>query len=188
MSRFERLAAGFALAAGLAVPAQAAVVPVGDDGQWHPFDVDRLIALSGELEWIDLGGEPLVFQVNLTAPTLLRVVDGGFGGDRFAVTVDGRPAGQTSPAIDTFPVGVGIDFDAAFADGRWSRGLFPLTAGLHTVAGVLSASTRDGVGIPLDATVGAVSLAPAAVSSPAPWALLVAGIGGLRIVRRPTLS
>jgi hypothetical protein len=179
------LAATLALAAAL--PAQA--VTLAADGQWSSFDVDELSAASGGLEWIDLFAEgvPLSFSFTIAAGSYgtLTVVDGGFAGDSFSVTSNGNPLGQTSAGVDSAPDSIGLDFDAALADARYSRGSWQFGAGTWTVGGALAASALYD-GLPLNATVGAVRLEVSPVPEPAAAGLLLAGLGLLAAARRST--
>jgi len=161
------------MAAALAAPV-ASADPLAMDGQWHAFDVDEVSAASGGLEWIDLNGDALGFS--FTGPATLKVVDGGFGGDRFVVYDNGIQLGETSAGANTYPASTATNFDAAFAShGSYSYGVYQLGAGNHNITGLLSASAVDGVGAPFNATVGAVQLAP--VPEPETYAMMLAGLG-----------
>lgn len=162
---------------------QAATTQIDQLGQWYAFDVDDLSALSGGKEWIDLGddfGAPLSFSFTLGQPTILRVVDAGFAGDRFNVTVSGSVdlALTTGTAIDSYPVAG--DFDEAWADARFSRLAYTLGPGSYTVTGDLLIAA--GGGAPLNVTTGAVMLAP--VPEADVWMLMLAGLGLLGLARR----
>ncbi len=183
ISRRAVLAAvlGIACATG----AQAATVNLtgADLNQWQTFDVDDFAAPGGGLGWIDVNTNTLLnFSITLGAPAYLRVVDSGFAGDVFSVTRNGNPLGVTSAATDTFALGLArgttqADFDAAFADDRFSRGSFLLGAGTHDISGLLRSTTA-----PFNATVGALQLAP--VPEPGGWALLLAGLGLIGAIAR----
>lgn len=157
-------------------------VTLNADGQWHAFDVDSDLSNSGGLEWIDLDSNTLSFDFTLTGSAILKVVDGGFAGDRFQVFDNGLLVDQTSLAVNNYPDGVGLDFDAAFANTSFSRGVFLLAAGNHSITGLLSQSALDDTGSPLNATVGAVSLT--AVPVPAAAWLYMTGAGLLGLVSR----
>ncbi|MGE3540938.1 MAG: PEP-CTERM sorting domain-containing protein [Candidatus Tectimicrobiota bacterium] len=173
--RWMRLALMLALPALLAGPVGATSLPVTPDNTWYTFDVDSLSALSGGLEWIDLNdGTPLAFVLSTSTPVRLTVVDAGFAGDRFQVYDNGQLLGETSPGANTYPLSLGLDFDAALADARWSRGVYVLAAGSHSITGLLSLSALDDNSLPLEATVGALQLAP--VPEPATWAMLATGL------------
>jgi len=165
------LALALALAASTA-PAWSA--PISADGSWNAFDVDPFSATSGGLEWISLDGSALSFDLTLSGPATLTVVDGGFAGDRFQVFDNGVSLGWTWAAAGSYPVSVGLDFDAALADPNYSRATFVLGAGTHSITGLLSASALDDTGAAIDATVGAVSVT--AVPEPTSTALMLAGL------------
>lgn len=149
--------------------AQATTVPLAADGSWYAFDVD--LVGSGTSSWIDVAYTSdfsnLSFTVTVPAGLqgLLTVVDGGFAGELYTVTVNGvvQPAMSAPgvPGANAF-----IDFDAALADPAFSRGQYVLGAGLNTITGFVNA--------PGDVSVGGlrVSLVP----EPATWATLVGGL------------
>jgi hypothetical protein len=179
------LLAVLALAALAAPPAQALVLAA--DGQWSAFDVDDQMAASGDLEWIDIfdDGAALGFDFSIAAGYVgsLTVVDGGFAGDRFLVT-DGASIllGKTSTPGSSMPDSVGLDFDAALADPRYSSASFALGAGSHSISGYLIRSATF-AGVPLNATVGAVRLTVSAVPEPSVALTLLAGLGLIAVVR-----
>lgn len=172
-----------ALAATLLAPLAAraqTVVPLTVGGGWVEFDVDALLApVDNPLAWIDLGGTPLQFSFTLAAPAELRVVDAGFAGDVFLVRLNGGLSDQVTSVVPSTDVAtaanVGLDFDAAWADGgaNFSRAALLLGPGSYVVEGYLLQTVQDG-GTPLLATVGAVALAP--VPEPASVATLLAGL------------
>lgn len=158
-------------------PAHAASLSA--DGQWAAFDV--AFDLSGHLGWIDIAdGSALSFTFTVPNGSLgrLTVVDGGFAGDRFTVTRSGGAAlGDTSVSVGSYPASVGLDFDAALADSRYSRGVFSLGAGVYSVSGRLIASALGGDGSALNSTVGGINLTLSPVPEPATAALLLGGLG-----------
>lgn len=149
--------------------AQATTVPLVANGSWYAFDVD--LGSSGTTSWIDVAYNSdfsnLSFTVTVPAGLvgLLTVVDGGFAGEQYTVTVNGaaQPAMSIAGAAgaNTF-----IDFDAALADPAFSRGQYVLGVGLNTITGFINA--------PGDVSVGGlrVSLVP----EPATWATLLGGL------------
>jgi hypothetical protein len=178
------LALALALAAAWPGHAQAANMPIAADSGWYTFDVDPLTSLSNGKEWIDLDGSALVFELTLLNPAYLTVVDAGFAGDVFEVFVNGASLGTTSPATNSYPVSVGLNFAAAMADLAFSRGSYLLAPGSYAITGVLSLSALDDAGSAIDATVGGVRVR--SVAEPGSLALLLAGIGfmGIAVRRR----
>lgn len=162
--------------------ARADAIAVGSG--WQDFDVDPLIALSSGTEWIALDGSALSFDVTLSSAAVLTVVDAGFAGDRFEVFDNGVALGLTSLAAGSYPASIGLDFDAALAGGAYSRASFVLGAGTHSITGRLFASALDAGGAPIDATVGAVMLAPMPVPEPSTWALMGAGLAAAGLAAR----
>ncbi|MEO8037786.1 MAG: PEP-CTERM sorting domain-containing protein [Betaproteobacteria bacterium] len=179
MKRLISVAAlGWALASLPTPSAHADTVVLPMDGQWHPFDVDAEFAPAKD--WIDLSGDALAFTFNAAGPVALTVLDGGFAGDEFEVFDHGVWLGFTSAAVDSYPdsfASTQAGFDHALADNRYSRRVFMLGAGAHSVTGLMSRSALDDTLVPLDATVGAVRIA--AVPEPASWSLLAGGIAAL---------
>ena len=174
------LCAAAVAAAALAAPAHAAHVALPGDGTWLEFDVDSLAAPSFGTGWIDdTDGSALSFDFTVAAgrQAVLTVVDAGFAGDTFTVTNDGALLGQTSSvAAGTTDGDVVVDFDAALADARYSRGTWTLGAGRYAIGGALLQSvTLDGA--PLAATSGGIRLQLSAVPEPAVAAMLLAGLG-----------
>lgn len=178
---FKKVALFAAMAWAFAQPAQATLVNLTPDGNWNAFDVDAFTAASGGLEWIDLiDGSPLSFSFTLPSHGILTVVDGGFAGDKFKITVNGIEYSTSTP-VDSYPNSVGLDFDAALADNQYSALRLDLAAGTYTVTGLLSQSAQDGSGNDINATVGGIK----AVIPVAPtWALLGLGAGLLPMFNR----
>ena len=170
----------------VSLAAHATTTALSTPGQWYEFDVADGLSQSFGTEWIDyVDGSALSFTFSIAAPAQLRVVDAGFAGDTFSISLNG--AAYTTSAVA--PVvyaqstpNVGLNFDAAWADPTYSRGTWLLSApGTYTLTGSLAQSVTDANG-PLNATVGAVMLAP--VPEPTTWALLVAGLAVLGFAAR----
>ena len=185
MHRINRsLLAALTLAAGAAQA--ATMVPVATDGTWYAFDADRVS--TGSTRWIDASYNftfdtlSFTFTVPVGLFGKLTVVDAGYAGDVFGVVVNGGAPVSTSGATYSFPSNVGIDFDAAMADGSYSRGVFTLASGNYTVTGIASAFAADDLGVPFDATVGGLNVA--LVPEPATYASLLAGLAVLGVVLR----
>jgi hypothetical protein len=173
-----------ALAAAWPGHALAANMPIAADSGWYTFDVDPLTSLSSGKEWIDLDGSALVFELTLVIPAYLTVVDAGFAGDVFELFVNGASLGTTSPAVNSYPVSVGLSFAAAMADPAYSRGSYLLAPGSYAITGALSLSALDDAGSAIDATVGGIRVL--SVAEPGSLALLLAGFGfmGIAVRRR----
>jgi hypothetical protein len=137
-----------------------------------------LISQSGGLEWIDAqnasgysnDGSPLSFSFTLTHTTELRVVDAGFAGDVFQVSINGSNS-LTSAAVNSYPTSVGLNYDAAWGNPNYSKASYILGPGTYTLTGQLSAGALAN-GLPIDATAGGVQLVP----EPGTWGMLVAGL------------
>ncbi|EHR69811.1 PEP-CTERM motif protein [Burkholderiales bacterium JOSHI_001] len=149
-------------------------------GDWSEFDVDELLApADAPLGWIALDGSPLMFSFTLVGEAVLRVVDAGLPGDTFRVLVNGAAQDTSAvPATDyasAINANIGTDFAAAWADGgqHFSRLALTLGPGSYAVSGLLVQSVGLD-GLPLNATVGAVSLTP--VPEPASVATLLTGL------------
>jgi hypothetical protein len=167
-------------AAALAPLASAAqtVQPLSLNGEWSEFDVDELLApVDAPLGWSALDGSPLMFSFTLVGEAVLRVVDAGLAGDTFRVFVNGVVHDTSVVPLTDYAsaANIGTDFTAAWADGgvQFSRLALTLGPGSYTVSGQLYQSVGlDGV--PLNATVGAIALAP--VPEPTSVATLLTGL------------
>lgn len=155
------LAAALALAA-----AKAAAVPMVP-GQWYLFDA---YPDTPDSPWVDENLADLSFEVTLASDAVLTVVDGGLSGGRFEVFVDGQSRGLTSLPAAAGDDSKDLDFDAALADARWSRGQFFLAAGTYAIKGRAVSFGPD-----LLAETGGALLTP--VPEPETWALF--GVGAL---------
>jgi hypothetical protein len=158
-----------------------AIQIVADD-QWHSFDVDELLSNSENLPWINLDGESIGFEFTLNQAAYLSVVDAGFAGDSFTIYDNGVLLGQTSAAVNNYPDSLGLDFDSAISNDNYSRSVYLLNPGVHSVYGFLSQSALDDLQNPLNATVGAVRLT--AVPLPAAFWLFSAGLTLTGLVSR----
>jgi len=120
------------LAAGLSA---AHADTLNADGQWVDFTVSRL--MTGDLGWSNFDGQALSFDFTVAEGFVatLSVVDAGWSGDRFTVTDLGQEIGTTSVAvIGNQGTPAIVDFDEAFADSNFSRGVYSLNAGQHSIA------------------------------------------------------
>ena len=163
--------------------AQAAVLPT--DGSWRSFAVDANLP-PYSAGWIDDDGASLRFDFSIDAGQVgtLTVLDTGFAGDVFQVSDGATLLGSTGAAVAGDPNGA-ITFDpsAALADARFSRAVFTLAAGAHSISGSAVQFLADANG-PLYATLGALRLEVSPVPEPASLALLLAGLMLLPAVLR----
>jgi hypothetical protein len=77
---------------------------------------------------------------------------------------------------------VGLHFDTALANSNYSFATYLMTAGTHTITGLLSQSAVDGFGSPFNSTVGGLRVAP--VPLPGALLLFLSGSGLLGFLRR----
>jgi len=179
------------LAASLATSSYATTVNIAADNSWHEFDIDDLISQSQGVEWIDAfddggqysgNGSALTFALTLAQSAVVTVVDGGFGGDKFKVTINGQDY-FSSMAANTYDTSVGTDFDAALGDSNnFSQLKVTLGAGTYLISGELATSAVDGDGLPLNSTVGGLRVSEVPVPAAA-W-LFGSALVGLGVVRR----
>lgn len=176
-----------------AMQASATTINAVADGRWYQFDADEYASTSGGLEWIDGivdseglysgDGSELGFTFTLTNAATLTVVDAGFGGDEFRVTVNGQNYFTSTPSATDFN-SIGTDFDAALADSqRFSYLNLLLNPGTYTVSGELLASALDEYGSPINATVGGLRVSEVPVPAAA-WLFISAIAAGAGFVRR----
>lgn len=156
------------LAAGAA---QAGTITVG--GAWQEFSFDGVGS-----SWSD------TFTLVTAGPVELKVTDAFLSGDRFDVSVfDGF---ATTSFLTSLPTTSGdqidSDYDAAFADARWSSGSIILGAGSYTISGTAVLSPFGGGG----AAIRADRVDPVPLPSSALMGLgLLGGIGiTLRLRKR----
>lgn len=181
----RQLVAASAMALAAFSPlSQAASLPA--DNQWALFDIDTLSAQSGDLDWIDIAdGSTLVYNFSIAAgfQGALTVLDGGFSGDRFLVIDGNTVLGRSSLPSASYPDSIGLDFDAALADSRYSRASYVLGAGDHAITGFLIRSAAA-EGAVLNATVGALRLSVSPVPEPATLAAMLAGLSLVSVLLR----
>lgn len=145
-------------------------------GEWSSFQFD-----AAGSNWRLLGlPEPAQFTVTVDAPAQLQVVDTFDSGDQFAVFDNGQPLGLTSEVgrRNSIQANLPEAFDIAYGDpnARWSRGLFELSPGSHTITGI-AVNSVGSVGT------GGLRVMPipfsdnSRVPEPSMWTLLIAAIG-----------
>ncbi|MBL8533107.1 MAG: PEP-CTERM sorting domain-containing protein [Betaproteobacteria bacterium] len=171
-----RLPFRIAAAGAFALVAANALAATPDFDNWYLFDAYQDMADSS---WVDENLEVLSFDIVLNAPALLKVTDAGLAGDRFEVFANGISLGATSLPGDAGDDSKDLDFDAAYADPRWSHRVYALDAGSYSITGKAIAFVPD-----VGAATGAIMLT--AVPEPQTWALLGAGLAmtGLALRRR----
>jgi hypothetical protein len=169
MQTFRRFFAAAALAMAAVAPASAMTLTV--NSQWVPFDFG-----ASNSAWFDfVTGDPISFNFTLTGPAILNVVDAGLTGDRFQVFNGPVSLGFTSVPGDAGQTSVFDDFEAAFADARWSRASYLLGPGSYEIRGIAAAS-------PLDGGIGGVQLT--VVPVPGAFALMLGGLALCGLVAR----
>jgi hypothetical protein len=139
------------------------------------------------------------FSFTLTAPAVVKVTDAFASGDRFNIHLEGSETINFQSSVPTvIGANVGANYDAAFADPRWSSWSFSLPAGTYDIAGDTASSPFDGGGGAIELVGRRVlsfsALDAAAVAGPAPepvsWTLMIAGFGmcGAMLRRRRAVS
>lgn len=174
------------LAAALAAAslvAQAGIVNLAADDQWNGFTVNPDASVSNGLEWIDANdsnsasyGSALSFKFTIAQGMVgtFSVVDTSYAGDVFAIYDNGQFLGTTSlvsvPAGGYANAALEHDPELAFNNSAFSRGVFTLAEGAHSITGVL---------IPADLpfTDGSVKLTTSPVPEPSSVSLLLAALG-----------
>lgn len=155
-------------------------------GNWYLFDVDPLVAQSGNTEWIDaqsdnaLGyvgdGSPLLFSFSVATHSYLNIVDAGISGDIFSVLVNGKLFKTSAVAADSGKF-AGVDADYAWSLDDFSRISIFLAPGIYTVTGYLEQSAQDDSGLPYMASVGALQI----VEADEPAGMLLLGLATLAL-------
>lgn len=161
-----KLARTFVAAASAALSLSAQAVTLATDGSWAEFAHDE----AGSSLY-ELFSQENIFTFTLAQDGILRIVDGGFSGDRFEIFANGQSLGLTSsPTIDN---GSQLfDPDTAWNEGRYSQGSWSLSAGIYSITGIASASPFCG-----EPACGLGYLSVTAVPEPRSVAMLLAGLG-----------
>ena len=146
----------------------ALLVVLGSAAQATPLVVD-----SGgwaEFTWDSSGWSNPEYTYDTSSWTCLKVTDGWLSGDQFEVYDFGSLIGATSIPTTTGDQ-IYNDWDAAFADSRWSSGEFVLAPGSHSI-------TLLAVSNPYDGGMGALRADTcAAPTVPAPAGILLGTLG-----------
>jgi hypothetical protein len=171
--------AAVAVAGVASAPVHADTIALVDGGGWYQFYFGA--PDFGNAGFQDAVGNPLDFSFTLTKSTILRIVDGGFSGDQFDVSVNGVDKGLTStPVFAAADVEYGPFsddhecFSCAFFDPAYntdfSHGAYLLGPGTYDVTGAATLSPFFS---------GAAGISLGAVPEPATWAMMLTGFFGL---------
>jgi hypothetical protein len=154
--------AAFAIALA-ATPAQATMITVGSG--WQTFGFGG-VGSSWDQD----------FSFSLAATATFKVTDAFLSGDRFGVFENGLSVGQTS-APGSVGDQIGSNYDAAFADPRWSHAAYVLGPGVYDFTGIATESPFGGGG-------AAVELVAGGVPELGTWAMMILGFGGVALQLR----
>jgi len=152
--------------AALASAAYAGPIAVGEG--WVEFGFDDVGSPAS--------GNPYTFTA--LGSVVLKVTDAFLSGDRFEVFVNAVSAGETS-APGNVGDQIGGDFDGAFADARWSSGMWMLGPGNYSIDIFTTVSPHGGgtAALRVDDEVNPVP-------EPSTYALFVSGIAAALAFRR----
>lgn len=170
LKRLKGICLALLLSVG-AAPTHAVLITV--DSGWQDFT----FADVGSA-WSD------TFEFTLTDTAWFAVTDAYMSGDRFEFFVDGVSVGATSmPTVEGDQIN--DDYDAAFADARWSSAEIMLGAGTYQVSGLtlLSPFGSGRAAVQLSSTaLGGPGFVP--VSEPGILVLFSVALAGLFIRSR----
>ena len=172
MSFKRLLSSAFVVGLIALTPAKAATVTISVGDGWHDFGFGGVGS-----NWSNS------FAFTLLSTATLRVTDAFLSGDRFnilQILPTSVSLGQTS-APGSSGDQVGGNYDAAFADSRWSSGSFVFGPGSYEVTGTVTASPFGGGGGAVQLVAGGVA---SAVPEPATWAMMLIGFAGLGLASR----
>jgi hypothetical protein len=159
----------------LVAPVASKASPIALDSGWQGFSFQGVgSSFSRTFE----------FTVGAGEAARLRVTDAFLSGDRFFIFNTNPISGALGSTSAPTSVGdsIGDNYDAAFADSRWSSGQWILGAGSYSIRGITLAS-------PFFSGGGALRVDRVAVSEPATLLLLVlAGFAAFHFSRRDRLT
>lgn len=150
----------------LSVPQAAHAIPLVIDSGWQSFGFGAV-----ESSW---GTD---YQFTLLGTGSLKVTDAFLSGDQFDVLNSGSSIGLTSVPGSTGDQ-IGSNYDAAFADSRWSSREYILSPGSYDISGIVVLSPFQGGGAAIRLDTGN----PQADAVPEPATMVLLGSGLLSTV------
>jgi len=164
------------LLAAAALTAQAdTITPVTADSNWNQFYYGDASTPWLDLSAFDSSAAPVSFTITLQSAAQLNVTAAGYAGDVFQVFDNASSLGSTSTPTGTNTDYADLNFDQAFSSNKWSHGSWTLSAGTHTITGLVTISA-------LQAGAGAIQVI--AVPEPTSYAMLMAGLGLIGLIAR----
>jgi len=174
--------------------AQASMVNLVADGQWHTFSVAEDISTAGATAWINNDdaagplGSALSFSFTVAAGQVgtLSVTDAYTQGAVYQVFSNGASLGLTSSVPVATDILGNANPEVAFLSSDYSHAVFTFNEGSYTVTGALVQAVQfEGAAFNYDGGAVKLDLAAApAVPEPSSYALLLAGMGLVAAVRR----
>lgn len=175
--------------------AQASLINLSADGQWHTFSVAEDVSTAGATAWIDNGdasgpqGSALSFSFTIAAGQIgtLSVTDAYAQGAVYQVFSNGASLGLTSSVPVAIDLLGSANPEDAFVSSDYSHAVFTFSEGSYTVTGALVQAVQlDNAAFNFDGGALKLDVAAAAVPEPSSHALVLAGLGLVAAVRRGT--